>query len=270
MEKGYLSALRFAERFGVQQYNLGLAEQVEDDIRPLQGRLVERLIGPTPIGHDSVVVDVGAGIGGASLQIARRFGPYVTVAVELCHANLRYAAQLKRAGNGASTGNGNGGGNGISESGKVPVTLVQADAQVLPLATASADVIFNLESAFHYPDKASFIRECRRVLKPAGTLLIGDLVEERGVPWPLNRSQAAHFWTEGRYRDVLAENGLEVMSSEDVTAFVVNSINSVLRHVRQGRWRDRLACWQCLSGVWGAGLMLRKKRLRYLLLRSRA
>jgi len=51
-------------------------------------------------------------------------------------------------------------GNGRGESG--PSAFVQADAQLLPLGTASADVIFNLESAWHYPDKEAFLREIRR------------------------------------------------------------------------------------------------------------
>jgi cyclopropane fatty-acyl-phospholipid synthase-like methyltransferase len=38
------------------------------------------------------------------------------------------------------------------------------------------DVILSVESAFHYGDRAGFFAKCRRALKPAGRLLLTDIV----------------------------------------------------------------------------------------------
>ena len=47
------------------------------------------------------------------------------------------------------------------------VRFLVGDAQNLTvIPTDSVDVLLNIESAFHYPDKAAFINEVHRVLKP--------------------------------------------------------------------------------------------------------
>ena len=52
------------------------------------------------------------------------------------------------------------------------LSAVNATSVTLPFATASADRIIALESAQHFRPLAGFIKECRRVLSPEGTLAI--------------------------------------------------------------------------------------------------
>jgi SAM-dependent methyltransferase len=50
--------------------------------------------------------------------------------------------------------------------------LRQLDAQSLPYADASKDVVILFEAIYYVPDATRFVRECRRVLRPGGTVLI--------------------------------------------------------------------------------------------------
>jgi SAM-dependent methyltransferase len=51
------------------------------------------------------------------------------------------------------------------------LTLVQADAQQLPLRAGSVDVGLAMHMLYHVPDIRAAIGELRRVVKPGGTLL---------------------------------------------------------------------------------------------------
>ena len=253
MKQEYLAALRFAEMYGAEHYNLGLADRAGGDTTFFQKNLVDRLIGQTSIDENTTLADIGSGIGGAVYQVTRERKAGLIVGLELRWPNLRHAVQQ-----------------GNDLNGRRRPAFVQGDAQGLPLATESIDVIFNLESAFHYPDKEAFVRECRRVLRPGGHLLIGDLVADRKLPWLVSRSQGAFFWSERCYREALAAHNLRLESAEDVSPLVVNSIKTVLRRIRQEGIRRWWPSRQCLLGVWGAGRLLRRGRLRYVLFRARA
>ena len=253
MENAYLSAIHFSQRYGVKHYNLGLLEHETDDVGAMQANLVRRLIGSTPIDGCTRLIDVGSGIGGAVYQIARDFKPRLTVGVELSWPNLLYAREQ---------------GSGRDEGG--PLAFVQADAQLLPLGTASADVIFNLESAWHYPDKDAFLRGCRRVLKPGGKLLIGDLLAPRPLPSLLCRSQCAHFWSPERYHRAVTELGFKHVTIEDVTPRVLESIRRVLGQTFRSGIRHWWSSRRSIVGVCGAWFLLGRQRLRYLLIRAEA
>ncbi|MBX9641818.1 MAG: class I SAM-dependent methyltransferase [Mycobacteriaceae bacterium] len=52
------------------------------------------------------------------------------------------------------------------------VEVRQANLTELPLPDASVDVVVNFQVIEHLWDQAQFIRECRRVLRPAGLLMV--------------------------------------------------------------------------------------------------
>jgi len=51
------------------------------------------------------------------------------------------------------------------------LSLIQADAQRLPLAANSVDVALAMHMLYHVPDVPAAIRELRRITKPGGTVL---------------------------------------------------------------------------------------------------
>ncbi len=52
------------------------------------------------------------------------------------------------------------------------IKLAQIDAQDMPYEDASKDVLIILEAIYYLQDLKKFIDECRRVLRPGGTLLL--------------------------------------------------------------------------------------------------
>ena len=65
------------------------------------------------------------------------------------------------------------------------IPLAQLDAQALPYAAASKDVIVLFEAIYYIPDAARFVRECRRVLRPGGCVLIATANKDL---WDFNPS----------------------------------------------------------------------------------
>lgn len=100
------------------------------------------------------ILDVGCGIGGSTLYLAQKFNATaqgVTLSPE----------QAKRATERATDAN-------LEER----VQFQVANALALPFADNSFDLVWSLESGEHFPDKAKFLQEANRVLKPGGMLLM--------------------------------------------------------------------------------------------------
>lgn len=58
------------------------------------------------------------------------------------------------------------------------IALLRFDAQTLPFRPANFDVVVLYEAIYYLPDPARFMDECRRVLRPRGTLLICTVNKE--------------------------------------------------------------------------------------------
>lgn len=100
------------------------------------------------------ILDVGCGIGGSTLYLAQKFNATaqgVTLSPE----------QAKRAQERATEAN-------LGER----IQFQVANALNLPFSDESFDLIWSLESGEHFPDKAKFLQEAYRVLKPEGMLLM--------------------------------------------------------------------------------------------------
>jgi SAM-dependent methyltransferase len=159
-------------------------------------RVVGYVLEQSGIGPGSVAVDVGSGPGSAA-RAAARLGAHV-IAVEPSPAMRRLATRF------------------------TPRKLDGIDwedgtAEHLPVADEMADAVWAIASAHHWSDVPAGLRECRRVLRPGGRLLV----------------------VEGRVRDGakgLAGHGFTTLRAEDVAAaaFDAGLTNVGTEHVRLG------------------------------------
>ncbi|MFM1886376.1 MAG: hypothetical protein RL026_1533 [Pseudomonadota bacterium] len=127
-----------------------------DDVASLQQQvragLLERLeVLPA---RPAVVLDLGAGTGGATRELKRRYGRATVVGLDLATGMLRQLAARSWPWR--------------------RLHAVQADAAALPLAAASVDLVFsNLMLQWCQPPDAA-LAEIRRVLRPGGLLLLSS------------------------------------------------------------------------------------------------
>jgi malonyl-CoA O-methyltransferase len=154
---------------GVAWRSFDLAAATYDSAAALQtevrGRLLERLnlVALQP----EVILDLGAGTGHASQALRRRFPRSRVIAIDIAHGMLRESRHQQKFWR--------------------RFDPVQANADVLPLADASVDLVFsNLMLQWCDPPDATFA-EVRRVLKPRGlftfTTLGPDTLKELRSAW---------------------------------------------------------------------------------------
>jgi len=88
-----------------------------------------------------------------------------------------------------------------AERGLTNLALTKGDATQLPYEDASIDAVILTAVLGEIPDRAAALREIRRVLKPGGRLVVGELF---GDP---------HFTPRGSLQRLGAEAGLELVES---------------------------------------------------------
>ncbi|MES2594049.1 MAG: class I SAM-dependent methyltransferase [Verrucomicrobiota bacterium] len=103
--------------------------------------------------RDKAVLEVSCGHGGGASWITRTLQPASYTGLDLNPAGIRLCQQRH------------------SLSG---LDFKQGDAQKLPFADQSLDVVINVEASHCYPDFPGFLAEVARVLKPGGHFLYAD------------------------------------------------------------------------------------------------
>lgn len=161
----------------------------DGEFNPNSIRLALELVGPTPL-RGRRVADVGCGRGGTAALLAGRLEARV-IGIDLSPEAIAFCRRTHA---------------------HATVSFEVGDAEQLPLEDASCDVVTNLESSHTYPDLRAFLCEVRRVLRPGGWFLHGDLLP--GARWP-------------EVRAILAVLGLTVETDREITANVLASCDEI-------------------------------------------
>lgn len=170
-----------------------------------------QLIAGVDLHAGAQVLDAGCGVGGTAMWLARTFG--VTVkGVTVCENQVSIARSL------------------IGDAGLADhVEVSLRDFTDTGFADGCFDLVIAQESVCHAEDKALFLKEVSRVLKPGGTVAIADGFR-RTRPLPLRGEQRLHSWlkcwavpdliTPDEFRIFACDAGLSDPRCVDVTRHI--------------------------------------------------
>lgn len=260
LEAHYRPNWEIAQAHGLTGYNCGYAERRGcGTFSEHQESLVWRLLGDTCLDGTATVFDVGCGIGGPSGWIFKRYRPSRIIGLDYLGSNVQAAEQRWQ---------------GRADR---PVFL-QGDAHQLPLGDASVDVVFNLESALHYADKNAFISECRRILKPGGTLCLGDITTYKKFFFapvtllnklPSQFNSNVHLWSGKDYKAAFRRHGFELLRHEEASGPIADALADGLQEIKRYGWRGSRGFRGRTMFLCALQFLLKKRLLNYDLFRAR-
>jgi len=186
---------------GLQMLNCGHAEDAypefpltpEQEPERLGYQLYHRLVRYHPITRADVL-EVGCGRGGGARFLETTFHPHRYLATDASRTLIR--AQRRR------------------EPANSRLVFAAARAEHLPVPDASQDIVIGVETLSPLADKAVFLREVARVLRPGGRLLIADFF--------YTRSDSRH--AAGLFRRLASESPLVTITDENWTAQAVRAL----------------------------------------------
>ena len=228
------------------------------DRRQAQIELIEELLLWAGYNEQNVpqnIIDVGCGIGGSTLHLAQKFG---STATGITLSPVQASRAKERA---------------VEASLDSRVRFEVANALEMPFADHSFDLLWSLESGEHMPDKAKFLQECYRVLKPGGKMILATWChrETDSLAGELTESEVAHLKEIYRvyclpyvislseYRAIATECGFKNLTSDDWSIAVEPFWNVVIDSVIAPQAIVGLfqAGWQTIQGALSLNLMSR-------------
>jgi len=145
------------------------------DRRQAQIDLIEELLTWAEVQAAENILDVGCGIGGSSLYLAEKFNAQAT---GITLSPVQAARATERA---------------LEANLSLRTEFQVANAQEMPFADNSFDLVWSLESGEHMPDKKKFLQECYRVLKPGGKLIMVTWCHRPTDESPLTADEQKHL-----------------------------------------------------------------------------
>lgn len=134
-------------------------------------------------------LEVSSGLGGGTLWISRTYSPKSLTGLDIAASAVRKCTK---------------------RYGALGIAFRAGDAQRMPFADASFDIIINVESSLNYPDMPAFLSEVDRVLRPGGYFLFADY---------RSRSKMEHL------KQCLDDMRLDALMLEDVTDGIIRGLD---------------------------------------------
>ena len=201
--------------------------RADDDFHTAQENLTRHCMSFVLPVEGKSVLEIGCGNGVQTKYISENYRPGFVTGIDLSRPNIAIANREK------------------SRRGIGNVFFLVDDAQRLrKIHDQSFEVVINIESAFHYPDKQSFLKEVYRVLAPGGRFIVADILRA-GSPIELtggryNKRMSYNHWTLDEYRKGIEEAGLKLAETDDLTQRVIDGFRNYRSYFRQLKRRGPL------------------------------
>jgi cyclopropane fatty-acyl-phospholipid synthase-like methyltransferase len=127
-------------------------------------RLTDIMTNKLKIEPGSHLLDLGCGVGGPGVRIARVTGARVT-GISVSREQVRLANSLAQSA-------------GISKR----VVFQQINAMEMSFPAQSFDAVIAIESIIHMPDRGRVLAQVSRLLRPGGRLVLTDMFERAPIP----------------------------------------------------------------------------------------
>jgi SAM-dependent methyltransferase len=196
-----------------------------------QARLTERILELAGLRRGQRLLDAACGLGGTLASIAARFEAMTLIGLNIDPRQLELCRDIVPGTSGS-------------------LALVAADACALPFAAASLDHVFCIEAMFHFRSRRDFFAEAARLLRPAGTLVVSDiLLDDPGgaAPWDRQTIEAAIRRDYGPWPQLwiktcslerwAAAEGLAPVMAEDWTVATLPSYRTIAPNENTASWR---------------------------------
>ena len=195
----------------------GLFVRGDESPKQAQEQMIAHCAERAGIARGASVLDVGCGLGGTAIYLARRYG----CRVRGITISPRQAERARKNVECAGTDD--------------KVEIVTGDAEALDFPEAAYAAVWTMESSEHFADKAAYFRKAAEALKPGGVLVLtawtGDPERERVrsvARWGL----CAGIQTAQQYAEQIAAAGLELRAQEDLTAQITRTWEICIRRAR--------------------------------------
>ena len=202
--------------------HLGVPRSEESSHPEAMEHTNEIMAAAAPLGSGVRVLDLGCGYGSTARYLATNFGCEVT-GINISEKEL----QLARERSAESRLN-------------HLLTFEYGDFHHLAYPDDSYDVVWSQESFLHAADKRAVLSECRRVLRPGGSLVFTDILVRRETPAAdraiiYDRVKSPDMWDFDDYRESLSNLGLTIGRAEDWSRHVARSYGWVRDRLRESR-----------------------------------
>ena len=184
-----------------------------DSLLDGQANLTEACLDFFPDLTDKRLLEVGCGNGVQSMYVLTNHSPGHVTGMDLNPNNVELADRI------------------AANRGLLNISFLASDAQDMQgIPDAAFDAVLNVESAFHYPDKPSFLNEVYRVLKPGGRFVMADILMKPNRRSRLlrmwERRLSQNYWFADSYRTAFAHAGLRIDAERDITDPVLQGFRS--------------------------------------------
>jgi ubiquinone/menaquinone biosynthesis C-methylase UbiE len=160
--------------------------------------------------ENKTILEIGCGNGVQCMYIHEKCNPLMITGVDLDPSNIEIANSEKKR----------------KQLNNIDFYL--GDAQTLTMIKDNTiDVVFNIESALHYPDKIAFLKQVFRVLKPGGKFVITDILTIKGNGSGIRKfwkkKMKINNWPKHLYYSGFSSANLKIDHSEDITCSIIEA-----------------------------------------------